>query len=159
MKQDPKRKDIQTDMQEGVLTVEGYLGDDQRTLQEIIDADAEVLKRYQLTAKELGKNLRRLMLEATEGLGDPIQKDEYEMWIEEFRGTIPCPFKDNRKTAKRTTFIKRLSDEKEMFFTDMNIHLITEHGFFEGEGASYRVQPEELIEFLMDLGLIQKEDE
>lgn len=32
-----------------------------------------------------------------------------------------------------------------MHFTPLDAHLIAEHGFFEGKGSPYRIEPKELI--------------
>jgi hypothetical protein len=32
-----------------------------------------------------------------------------------------------------------------MHWSDLNIHLIAKHGFFEGKGSAFRIEPKELI--------------
>jgi hypothetical protein len=38
--------------------------------------------------------------------------------------------------------------DKKVFFTDLQIHLIEKHGFYQGKGSSYRLEPAELAEIL-----------
>ena len=35
--------------------------------------------------------------------------------------------------------------DKEITFTDLHIHLIGSHGFYEGKGSLFRLNPEELV--------------
>ncbi|MHC5179457.1 MAG: hypothetical protein ACYSOS_02915 [Planctomycetota bacterium] len=37
-----------------------------------------------------------------------------------------------------------------MSWTDLNIHMIAEHSFFEGTGAFFRIEPAEIISILFE---------
>jgi hypothetical protein len=37
---------------------------------------------------------------------------------------------------------------KEVVFTDLHIHFVRDHGFYEGQGSPFRLEPEDLIEVL-----------
>ncbi|NLW11596.1 MAG: hypothetical protein GX028_06225, partial [Clostridiaceae bacterium] len=58
------------------------------------------------------------------------------------------PFQDFVKVDKRETRVRRLDTGVMMRWTDLNVHMIREHGFFEGHGSKYRLDPLELARFL-----------
>lgn len=148
MKESPRDKSIRDDLAEGQWSVEGFLGSDTRTLEQIIRADAVTLQSLNVTAEALGQAMRRLTREGMAGLGDPVETRGYEIMVDEWKGLILCPFKDQRRAAKRLTVVRRLSDNKEFRWSDLSIHLIEDHGFFQGIGSTYRIEPQEIIDFL-----------
>ena len=83
------------------------------------------------------------------GLGRPMPLDGcFEIEVEDYMGKLPCPFRDNAKVNKRQTRVRRLDTGVIMRWTDLSIHMIREHGFFEGHGSHYRLDPDELVRFL-----------
>lgn len=148
MKENPINKNIVEDMQPGRLSLDGFLGEDKRTLNEIIDADKKVLDKLNVTALEIGKKMRKLTLKGMDALGDPVEVDGYEIEVTEYMGYALCPFKDNRKAGKRITDATNLKTGKHMSWTDISIHLIRDHGFFQGLGSTFRIDPEEIVDFL-----------
>lgn len=151
MKKNPEQERIMKDMEAGRLSADGFLGNDHRNLNAIVEADQRVLEELGVSAEELGNTMRRLTRAGIAGLGDPVEAEGYEITIDEWRGWKGCPFKDNRRAAKRITFLRRLSDNAEFEWTDLCIHLIRDHGFFQGKGAARRIEPAELVEFLRPL--------
>ncbi|PKK39029.1 hypothetical protein ABB02_01643 [Clostridiaceae bacterium JG1575] len=148
MKVRPEMKSIEEDMQPGRLSLEGYLGEDSRSLETIIREDEEVLKELGTTAKEMGRVMRRITLAGMEAEGEPIPFDGYEVEVSEYRGWIGCPFKDNRKAGKRITNVTSLETGEHFCWTDIGIHLVRDHGFFQGKGSSFRLDPAALAKFL-----------
>ena len=65
-------------------------------------------------------------------------------------GRISCPFRDHR-AAKRNTLARDRAG-RQMAWTDLSVHLIGAHGFFQGSGSPYRLEPGALAEFLKDMG-------
>lgn len=151
MKKNPEQEQIMQDMEAGRLSADGFLGSDNRTPEAIIDADALILDELEVTASNLGQLMRRLTRAGMTGLGDPVESEGYEITVDEWRGWMGCPFKDNRRAAKRITYLRRLSDNAKLQWTDMCIHLIGDHGFFQGTGSPRRLEPAELVEFLKPL--------
>lgn len=148
MKESPGDKSIRDDLAEGQWSVEGFLGDDTRTLEQIIRADNVTMQALGVTPQAIAQSMRRLTREGMAGLGDPVETRGFEIEVDEWKGLILCPFKDQRRAAKRQTVVRRLSDKKELRWSDLSIHLIEDHGFFQGIGSSYRIEPQELVEFL-----------
>lgn len=148
MKVRPEMKGIETDMQPGRLSLDGYLGSDTRSVENIILADKNVLQDLGTTALALGKVMRRITRAGMEGQGEPVTFDGYEVEVTEYMGWMGCPFKDHRKAGKRITDVTDLQTDEHMSWTDIGIHLIRDHGFFQGEGAHFRLEPAQLARFL-----------
>lgn len=148
MKENPINQNIVTDMMPGRLSLEGYLGSDTRSLDAIIEADRKVLESLKVTAEEIGKKMRYLTFRGMDALGDPVEVDGYEVEVTEYMGYALCPFKDNRKAGKRITDVTDLKSGVHMSWTDIGIHLIKDHGFFQGNGSVFRIEPAEIAEFL-----------
>jgi hypothetical protein len=43
------------------------------------------------------------------------------------------------------TTVELLDTSSTIRWSDLNIHLIAEHGFFEGKGSSFRIEPARLV--------------
>jgi hypothetical protein len=67
--------------------------------------------------------------------------------VDEARGHLPCPFEDGifRKVNLR---IKNLDNKEELLITELSLHLIEKHHFFQGKGSAFRVEPEKLKKVL-----------
>jgi len=82
-------------MQAGVLTSNGFLGQDKRPLSDIIAADEELFKALGLDFDQVADRLEELAREGAEGLGEPITVEGvYLVKSDEARGRLPCPFGD-----------------------------------------------------------------
>ena len=147
MKENPKDEMLKRDMREGRLTRDGFLGTDERPIEEIILADAQVLSDAGTTAGKLADTMRALTQKGLQGMGAECPVDGYLVRVEEFMGFLGCPFKDGHRLAKRNTTVRKTNGQT-MTWTDLSIHLIGAHGFFQGQNARYRLEPFELVEFL-----------
>lgn len=133
-------------MQPGVLTLSGFLGEDARDFPRIIEDDAKTLENLGITAKEVGKRLDYFQKQSFESFQGPIIIDEiYEVETDVVRGFLPCPFMHRGLFRKAITKVKNLKSGKSFTFTSMNIHMIRAHGFFEGKGSKFRLEPEEVV--------------
>ncbi|NLC85267.1 MAG: hypothetical protein GX749_09360 [Ruminococcaceae bacterium] len=149
MKDDPEFRTIRQNMLPGKFSAEGFLGDDDRSLVDILRDDQAVVERLGLTHVIIAQKMKYLTRQGKAGLEKPIVVDDaYEVVVEEFMGRIPCPYRDSWGTYKRNTTVKRLRDGKVLIWSDMGIHLIADHGFYQGLGSPFRIDPEELAEFL-----------
>jgi hypothetical protein len=149
MKQSPELKAIQANMMPGSLSAHGFIGEDSRNLADILRADAKALKQAGITQQALADKMQELTDFGMQGLGRPMLVNScFEIEVEDYMGKLPCPFRDNAKVDKRQTRIRRLDTGVIMRWTDLNIHMIRKHGFFEGHGSNYRLDPEELARFL-----------
>ena len=133
----------------GKFSAEGFLGEDSRSLDEIIREDLAVVERLGLTLQELAGRMRKLTEAGKAGLGRPVDVDgKITVTVTDDRGAIPCPFSDNFRTAKQVTEAKNLQSGLTLRWSDLNIHMIGEHGFFEGLGSPFRMDPEKLVELI-----------
>ncbi len=149
MKQSPELEIIQVNMMPGTISAHGFIGEDSRKLTDILRADAKSLTQTGITRESLAQKMQELTDFGMQGLGRPMSMDGFfEIEVEDYKGKIPCPFKDNAKLYKRQTRVRRLDTGVIMRWTDLNIHMIGEHGFFEGHGSTYRLDPVELARFL-----------
>jgi len=126
-----------------------FMGADQRSLPEIIRADKEELKKLNLTSQIMTERMIWFRDGAENGLGDfvPIAPN-FEVSCEVARGFLPCPFGDAGKLRKTIVTVRNLRIGKEITFSELNIHLIAAHGFYEGKKSPFRLEPAELAQIL-----------
>ena len=148
MKQDPQEAKIVERMAAGVFCREGFLGDDLRPLGEILDADQSTLAGLGVTDAQLAERLGEVLLRAMSALGrEAAIDDERSAVYFEAMGRIPCPFGDG-VYAKGEAQLTDAASGKGILFTPLSVHMIAEHGFYQGRGSRYRFEPEELAEAL-----------
>lgn len=149
MKQTPRLQAIQVNMQPGSLSAQGFLGDDSRNLADILSSDQSEVDRLKLSHQMIAAKMQELTDTGKAGLGKPVRlNNDYEIAVEDYMGKIPCPFQDSRMLDKCHTCAVNLKNGKQYCWTDLNIHMIKEHGFYEGKGSCFRIDPREIAEFL-----------
>jgi len=149
MKQTPQMKKIQDNMRPGVLTLNGFLGTDTRDLVEILEEDAAEVRRLRTSHRAIAEKMSILRDQGMRGLGEFIDVEpHFEVRVDSVRGGIPSPFGDAGLLRKTNTTVRNRRLTREIVFTDVNIHLIGEHGFYEGRGSLFRLEPAELVEIL-----------
>lgn len=140
---------IQRRMAPGVITLDGFLGDDSRTLTEIIDWDDREVKRLGVTHTDIVTRMAELREAGRRGLGNCVSvPPNFEVRVESVRGKLPCPFGHPGLIRKTFTIVRNLAADKTITFTDINMHMIGEHCFYEGKGGPFRLDPAELVEVL-----------
>ncbi len=149
MKQTQQMKEIQERMRPGVITLGGFLGDDGRNLVDILEEDDAEVKRRGLTHQGIAARMSELRNAGKEGLGDLIDvPPHFEVSVDIARGKLPCPFGHRGLIRKTTVQVRNKATGREISYTDMNIHMIGEHGFYQGKGSAYRQEPGELADAL-----------
>lgn len=148
MKPNPKEQAVLENLEGGKLAKDGFLGDDPRPPQEIIRDDLAELEAAGLSQQDVAARMRALTKKGLEGLGSPMEANGYQLTVEDYMGWMSCPFRDNRRAAKRVTHAQLLATGETMTWSDMSIHLIDAHGFFQGIGSPYRLEPLLLAKFL-----------
>ncbi|HOO59107.1 MAG TPA: hypothetical protein PLF44_02245 [Candidatus Mcinerneyibacteriales bacterium] len=149
MKQTVQMDKIQASMRRGVITLEGFLGTDTRKLVDIlIDDDAEV-RRLGMSHEAIARRMLELKQAGEAGLGEFVTVGEQlEVKVDAVRGKLPCPFGDPGIFGKVNTTVRNKKTKKEVTYTDLHIHMIWAHGFYEGKGSRFRLEPAELIDIL-----------
>ena len=107
MKKTPEMILAEKNMAPGVITAEGFLGDDELSLSEIITRDECEMRALKLDFNKVADILEHLIREGEKGLGEPITVDDrWLVQILEAKGSLPCPFGHQglyRKTAAEIT--------------------------------------------------------
>ncbi len=149
MKQTVQLDKIQEQMKPGKITLEGFIGKDKRKLVEILIEDDNTVKTYNLTHEIIGKKMLEFRELGLKGLEEFIEVgDHFEVKVATVRGKLPCPFGDPGIYPKINTVVKNLKTGREITYTDLQIHMISEHGFYEGKNHVFRLDPVDLIEIL-----------
>ncbi|MEJ5256750.1 MAG: hypothetical protein WHS64_00715 [Fervidobacterium sp.] len=140
MKMTPKYIRAQENMKPGKITADGFLGDDDRNIVDIIAADEEEFQFLGLDFVEVAKLMRKLMKEGLKGLGEPISFEKWEIRVDEARGFLACPFQDGI-FRKRVAVVRNMNNNTEIMYSDLSIHLLAAHHFLQGKGAKFRLEP------------------
>ena len=149
MKQTVQMDRIQEKMAPGVITLEGFLGTDRRKLIDILLEDDEAVKRLNLTHQRIAQRMIDLRDSGVQGLGEFIEvAPHFEVRVDSVRGKLPCPFGDPGIFPKTNVTVRNLRADREIVFTDLHIHMIGSHGFYEGKGSKFRLEPAELAAIL-----------
>jgi hypothetical protein len=149
MKESPQTRNLEQILRSSKMAGGGFMGSDSRTVAEIIDADAFEVSKSGYTTEQLSTRMQEITDAATRGLGTWVEIDaQHQAMVEEARGSIVCPWPHLRRFVKRVTTVKRLDSGQTIRWTDLNIHLIVEHGFFEGRGSAFRIEPGTLAKII-----------
>ena len=149
MKQTVQMQTIQDRMEPGVIVRDGFLGADARNLVEILTADEAEVLRLGLTHQDIARRMIALRDAGTAGLGELIDvPPHFEVRVDSVRGKLPCPFGDPGIFPKTNTTVRNLRLGRELTYTDLHIHMIGSHGFYEGRGSQFRLEPRDLAEIL-----------
>ena len=97
----------------------------------------------------IAEKLKALTEKGKTGLETQVQSGNFLISVQWFRGKIPCPFGDPGVHQKIVTTVMHQKLNKTIRFSQLSVHLIEVHGFFAGKGSAYRLEPEELVEFLL----------
>lgn len=149
MKQSPQLQHVQEQMKPGVLTLHGFLGTDERNLIDILIEDDGTVKRLGLTHQQLGERMGFFREEGRKGLGEYIAVGtHFEVRVETVRGKLPSPFGGPGLYEKTNTAVRNTRLDREVIYSDLQIHLVRDHGFYEGKGSPFRLDPAALAEVL-----------
>jgi len=149
MKQTVQMQAIQDRMKPGVIVRDGFLGTDGRNLVDILTADEGEVSRRGLSHQEIARRMIRLRDAGTAGLGEFIEvPPHFEVRVDSVRGMLPCPFGDPGIFPKTNTTVRNRQTGHEITYTDLHIHMIGSHGFYEGRGSQFRLEPRDLAEVL-----------
>ena len=136
-------------MRAGSITGPGFLGDDERNLLDIIREDESKVKELGLTNETIADKLEILMKQGERGFGSPVKVDDrFVVIVEESRGYIPGPFRHGHLSKKVNVNVRNIALKEEIDYSPISIHLIREHGFYQGKGSTYRLDPEMLARML-----------
>ncbi|TVR73020.1 MAG: hypothetical protein EA427_02575 [Spirochaetaceae bacterium] len=152
MKMSPQYTRAQANMQPGVITSDGFLGDDHRNLVDIIEADEEKFSQLDLDFDHVARRLRSLLEAGRKGLGEPVTiEGKWIITTSEARGHLASPFEDGiyRKVNARIEYAPQGKPTgEELLISDLSLHLLETHHFLQGKGSPFRIEPEKIRKVL-----------
>ena len=102
-----------------------------------------------LTHERIAARLGEVMQAALEAFGNPVRLgDQLSAVASDAMGSIPCPWGGCGVFAKGEIELTDARSGKTLRVTPLSIHLIQRHGFYQGKGARYRLEPAELARLL-----------
>lgn len=149
MKQSPELQKIQESMRPGAISLEGFLGTDDRNLIDILTDDDGKVKRLGLSHEQIAARMQQLRDAGAKGLGEFTSvPPRFEVRVESVRGKLPSPFGGPGLYQKTNTEVRNSGLNRNVIYSDLHIHLIRDHGFYQGRGSRFRLDPAELAEVL-----------
>lgn len=148
MKLSPELARVQARMAPGVLTLHGFLGTDRRNLADILEADSREVARLGLTHARIADQLQVFLDRARDGLGTEVVYGDHRLRHHGARGRVPCPWGHPGIYEKGDVHLTRVATGESIIFSELQVHLIREHGFYEGRGSPYRLDPAALKRIL-----------
>ena len=149
MKESPQAQKLEEVLRSSKLIAGGFMGDDLRSFFEVIDDDITALSHLGYTTKQVANCMQKITDTAISGFGTWVKLDQRrETKVDEAKGFLVCPWPHPGRFAKRVTTVRLIDTEQIIKWSDLNIHLIAEHGFFEGRGSAYRIKPKELTNII-----------
>jgi hypothetical protein len=148
MKETPLEKRVRVNFEPGKISKNGFLGEDPRHVSDIVQADEITLKSMGITREPIAARLQYLINEGKKGLEAPVEIENFMVTVQWTRGLIACPFGEPGLHPKIIATVHNKSLNQSIQYSQLNVHLIREHGFFEGEGSQFRMEPAALVQFL-----------
>jgi len=151
MKRLPEERRLEYLLRSSTIVADGFLGTDSRSHEEIIEADVSALARLGCTPEQVADRMEELTALAIPQLGNPIRVGDWlEVASEDYKGRIVCPWPHPVGVDKRITTARRLDTGEWVRWSDLNTHMIAEHGFFEGKGSAFRIEPAVLVRVIFE---------
>ena len=149
MKETPQDKNLQINLQASKFSGDGFLGSDQRPVDEIIASDLRQLAEIGRTVDEAVQLLSNAYERTREGLGDEVVL--YPGITGKFfesMGRIPSPFRGDGVFEKGEAVVTDQIGGQSIIITKLGLNLIEKHHFFQGIGSRYRIEPLAVFQLL-----------
>jgi hypothetical protein len=147
---------IEKKMRPGALSIDGFLDMDESLIVRR-NNDRTLVLSLQTTERNIANRLNQIIKKAwsvinREGKYAPVSLEKkFEVTITTFGGHQECPFGCEESKVRLEAYydvcIKNVVNNQAMKISGMMVHLIGEHGFFEGN-VSYRTEPYALVSLL-----------
>jgi hypothetical protein len=150
MKESPSNHFLRHNLEPSRFAAEGFLGEDPRPVQEIIAADLATLEHAGVTLEQLVAALREAFGKGRAGLGSEVDLGNHLTAVyHESMGRIPSPFRGEGVFEKGEVVVINGTTHDTLALTALGIELIARHGFFQGIGSPYRIDPRKAIDTLL----------
>lgn len=141
MKETPEDKALEERLGASKFSGEGFLGTDHRPVDEIVAADLHALTQLGVSKEALLAALRGAYEKARAALGGEVEiRPGLTAVAHESMGRIPSPFRGDGVFEKGDVVLRSAASE-ELVVTALGLSMIEKHGFFQGRGSRYRVDP------------------
>jgi len=151
MKMSPEYQKAQKNMEPGVITAYGFLGDDHRPIIEIITEDEERMAKAGLEFEATGERLRELLMAGRKGMGEPVTVEgKWLVKTDETRGYLASPFEDGI-FRKMNTVVEPVGPEHKglrLMYSELSLHLLEKWHFLQGKGSTFRLEPDTIRKVL-----------
>jgi hypothetical protein len=142
MKETPEDKSLEDRLGASQFSGEGFLGTDHRPVDEIIADDLRTLERLGIPPAALLAALRRAFDQARTAFGgDVTVRPGVVAVAHESMGRIPSPFRGDGVFEKGDVVVADSATGEQLVLTSLGLALIEKHGFFQGHGSRYRIDP------------------
>lgn len=149
MKESPDNQRLEQLLRSSKLVAGGFMGTDTRSFREVIDADSAELAKLDYTTEQLAGRMQQITKLAIAGLGTWVRVDDNkEASVQEAKGSLVCPWPHAGRYAKRITTVRNVRSGESICWSDLNTHLIGQHGFFGGKGSMFRIEPGDIVKKL-----------
>ena len=149
MQETPQDKSLEERMGASKFSGEGFLGTDHRPVDEIIADDLRTLERLGIPPEALLAALRRAFEQARAALGGEVEiRHGVTACAHESMGRIPSPFRGDGVFEKGDVVLTEAASGRRIVLTSLGLALIEKHGFFQGRGSRYRIDPAEAAALL-----------
>jgi hypothetical protein len=146
MKLSPREREQAKLLGPSKFSADGFLGEDPRSVEEIIEDDRQELERLGTTPHDIANILAITFMKADGAFGDPVElKPGVTATMFEARGKIPSPFRGDGVFQKGEVMVYEEGSKTAIFITRLGITMIRKHGFFQGHGSRYRIEPSDAI--------------
>jgi len=158
MKLTPQEKTMLDLFKPGTVSKDGFLGQDSRHVHDIVEADLRSLVRLGLDQNDVADRLSHFIEAGKKGLETTVDLGDFTVQVQWQRGLILCPFGDKRRLPKLMATVCNKKLDQCIRYSQLNVHMIREHGFFEGEGSPFRLNPAALVHLLDIQPTLNKEE-
>ena len=145
-------------MRPGAFSRTGFLGPTER-LREVLETDAAVLRKLNVTCAEIAQKLETLVAAAEASPDGEARVGTLQCRVQVHQGFQICPWASDPRRAQCSAGlgvrhasadwrIVNLKTGGEMSGPGLAVHLIRDHNFFEGPTAPHRVDPSRLASLL-----------
>ncbi|MEN6492380.1 MAG: hypothetical protein ABFC85_10365 [Rectinema sp.] len=148
MKQSPADKQAFQKMIPGVITAAGFLGDDDRSPERIIEEDGIFFDELRLDFDVVSDKLEELQHRGEAGLGEPITVGKLLVQSGDARGMLPCPWSDGffhkNAVSVRPADVpieSCVEGEDMLIYSELSMHMLRVHHFCQGRGSPFRLEP------------------
>lgn len=149
MKRSPDDKSLLERLGPSRFAAEGFLGSDQRDIDDIITHDVRALERLGVSKEALVEALKNAYAKARDAMGGSVEiRPGVEAVFYESKGNIPSPFRGDGVFPKGEAALTERETGRRLFITALGINLIEKHDFFQGRGSRYRIEPSEAVRIL-----------